>query len=139
MLFRSQVGLWRSSLATVTGDGDPEQVRTIVVTHETLPAIGVRPALGRWFSQPDDTPGTPETVVLTHGYWQRRFGGDSGIVGRRVTIDARPREVIGVMPQTFRFLNVEGDVILPQRFEPAQLLPNDVHAFVGIARLRPGV
>jgi len=77
-----EIGLWRSSSATVTGVGDPEQVRTVVATHETLPAIGVRPSLGRWFSQADDTPGTPETVMLMHGYWQRRFGGDAGIVGR---------------------------------------------------------
>lgn len=133
------VGLWRSASATVTGVGDPEQVQTIVATHETLPAIGVRPALGRWFSQADDTPGTPETVLLSDGYWQRRFGGAADIVGRVVTIDARPREVIGVMPRTFRFLNAEADIILPQRFEPAQLLPNDVHAYIGIARLRPGV
>ena len=134
-----EIGIWRSSSSTVTGIGDPEQVRTIVATHETLPAIGVRPALGRWFSQADDRPGTPETVMLTHGYWQRRFGGDTGILGRVVTIDARPREVIGVMPRTFRFLNAEADIILPQRFEPAELLPNDVHAFIGIARLKPGV
>jgi predicted permease len=87
----------------------------------------------------DDTYGTTETVILTDGYWQRRFGGDAGIVGRVVTIDARPREVIGVMPRTFRFLNAEADIILPQRFEPAQLLPNDVHTYIGIARLRPGV
>jgi len=134
-----EIGLWRSSSATVTGVGDPEQVRTVVATHETLPAIGVRPSLGRWFSQADDTPGTPETVMLMHGYWQRRFGGDAGIVGRVVTIDARPREVIGIMPRTFRFLNAEADIILPQRFEPAELLPNDVHAYIGIARLKPGV
>jgi predicted permease len=133
------VGLWRSASATVTGVGDPEQVRTIVVTHETLPAIGVRPARGRWFSQADDTPGTPETVMLTDGYWQRRFGGTADIVGRAVTIDGRPREVIGVMPRTFRFPNVEADIILPQRFEPEQLFPNDVHAYIGIARLKPEV
>jgi predicted permease len=134
-----EIGLWRSGSATVTGVGEPEQVRTIVATHETLPAIGVGPALGRWFSQADDTPGTPETVMLMHGYWQRRFGGDAGIVGRVVTIDARPREVIGVMPRSFRFLNAQADIILPQRFEAAELLPNDVHAFIGIARLKPGV
>ncbi len=135
----AEFGLWRPGAATVTGAGDPEQVRTIVVTHDTLPALGVRPAFGRWFSEADDTYGTTETVMLTDGYWQRRFGGDAGIIGRVVTIDARPREVIGVMPRTFRFLNAEADIILPQRFEPAQLLPNDVHTYIGIARLKPGV
>ncbi|HKH73799.1 MAG TPA: ABC transporter permease [Vicinamibacterales bacterium] len=143
----AEFGLWRPGAATVTGAGDPEQVRTIVVTHETLPALGVTPAIGRWFSAADDRYGTNETVMLTDGYWRRRFGGDAGIIGRAVTIDARPREVIGIMPRTFRFpiaglagvLNADADVILPQRFEPAQLLPNDVHTYIGIARLKPGV
>jgi predicted permease len=134
----AEFGLWHPAAANVTGLGEPEQVRTIVVTYETLPAIGVRPAIGRWFSREDDTPGTTETVILSHGYWQRRFAGESSVIGRVVTIDSRPREVIGVMPRTFRFLNVEADVILPQRFEPAQLTPNDVHMYMGIARLKPG-
>ena len=132
-------GLWRPGAATVTGLGDPEQVRTIVVTHDTLPALGIRPAIGRWFTAADDTTGTTETVLLANGYWQRRFGGDPGIIGRVVTIDARPREVIGVMPATFGFLNADADIILPQRFEAEQLLPNDVHTYIGIARLKPAV
>ena len=55
----AEFGLWRPGAATVTGAGDPEQVRTIVVTHDTLPALGVRPAFGRWFSEADDTTGRP--------------------------------------------------------------------------------
>jgi hypothetical protein len=58
----AEFGLWHTGAASVTGIGEPEQVRTIVVTHDTLPAIGARPAIGRWFSQEDDTPGTTETV-----------------------------------------------------------------------------
>ena len=135
----AEFGLWHTGAASVTGIGEPEQVRTIVVTHETLPAIGVRPAIGRWFSREDDTPGTTETVILSHGYWQRRFAGDAAVIGRVVTIDSRPREVIGVMPRTFRFVNAEADIFLPQRFEPAQLTPNDVHMYMAIARLKPGV
>jgi putative ABC transport system permease protein len=134
-----EFGVWHSEAANVTGLGDPEEVRTLVVTHGTLPAVGVVPALGRWFSSTDDTAGTAETVILTHGYWQRRFGGDRAAVGRSITIDSKPREVIGVMPQGFRFLNADPEVILPQRFEGNQLQPNDIHMYVGIARLRPGV
>ena len=78
-------------------------------------------------------------MILTYGYWQQRFAGSPSVIGSRVTIDSRPREVIGVMPQTFRFLNADAAVILPQRFEGPQLLPNDVHAYVGIARLKAGV
>jgi predicted permease len=132
-------GVWHTGAANVTGLGGPEEVRTLVVTHGTLRAVGVQPALGRWFSIGDDTPDTTETVILTHGYWQRRFGADRAVIGRAITIDSRPREVIGVMPQGFRFLSSDPEVILPQRFAGIQLQPNDVHAYVGIARLKPGV
>ncbi len=134
-----EFGVWHVAQASVTGRGEPEQVPALVVTHGTLPAVGVAPAIGRWFSVADDTPGTPETVILSYGYWQRRFAGSTGTVGSTLTIDGRPHVVIGVMPQTFRFLNVESPVILPQRFAGDQLLPNDAHAYVGIARLKPGV
>jgi predicted permease len=134
-----EFGVWHTEAANVTGLGAPEEIRTLVVTYGTLPAVGVAPALGRWFSSSDDTAGAAETAILTHGYWQRRFGGDRAAVGRTITIDSRPREVIGVMPQGFRFLNADPEVILPQRFEGSQLQPNDVHAYVGIARLKPGV
>jgi putative ABC transport system permease protein len=134
-----EFGVWRNGMGNVTGLGDLEEVQTLVVTYGTLAALGVRPALGQWFSQADDTPGTPETVVLSYGYWLQRFGGERTVIGRSITIDSRPREVIGVMPQGFRFLSSEPEVILPQRFEEEQLRPNDVHVFTGIARLKPGV
>ena len=134
-----EFGVWHTAAANVTGLGEPEEVRTLVVTYGTLPAVGLAPALGRLFSSADDTAGSTETVILTHGYWQRRFGGDRTVLGRTITIDSRPREVIGVMPQGFRFLNSNPELILPQRFEGDQLQPNDVHAYVGIARLKPGV
>jgi predicted permease len=135
----AEFGLWRSAQASVTGDGDPEEVPALVVTYGTLPAVGVPPLIGRSFSVADDSPGTPETAILMYGYWQRRFAGSAAVIGSTVTIDGRPREVIGVMPRTFRFLNADVAVILPQRFEGDQLLPNDVHSYVGIARLKPGV
>jgi hypothetical protein len=97
----------------------------------------VKPLLGRWFSQADDTPGSPETVILTYGYWQRRFGGDRSIVGCSLTVDSRPHTVIGMMPQDFRFQR-DPELILPQRFErnPQFLGP---FGYQGIARLKPGV
>src|SRR5262249_55025404 len=61
---------------TVAGMGDPEQIRTVWMTQEALPALGAQPFLGRRFSTEDDTPGAPETVILSHSYWMRRFGGD---------------------------------------------------------------
>ena len=132
-------GVWHTGAASVTGIGEPEEIRTLVVTYGTLLAIDVRPVLGRWFSPADDSAGTPETVILSHGYWQRRFAGDPAVLGRTITIDSRPRAVIGVMPRRFSFMNSSSDVILPQRFDGNQLQPNDVHSYVGIGRLKPGV
>jgi len=134
-----KIGIWRLSSATITGQGEPEQVQALVVTDGTLPALGVRPARGRWFSHADDTAGTAETIMLTNSYWRRRFGSDNGIVGKTIIVDSRPREVIGVMPQSFRFLNRDPDVLLPQRFDLNELQHNDVYGYAGIARLRPGV
>jgi predicted permease len=133
-----EMGLWSSGGASVTGLSEPEQVRTLFVTFGTLQALGVPPALGRWFSREDDTPGTPDTVLLSHGYWQRRFGGDPAIAGRTITIDARPRTVIGVMPASFSFLDVDADLILPQRFDRGRLFLGNF-SYQGIARLKAGM
>ena len=132
-----QFGLWSSGGASVTGVAEPELPRALFVTYGVLDAVGVKPLLGRWFSQTDDMPGSAETVMLTYGYWQRRFGGDTSIVGRTLTIDSRPRTVIGVMPEAFRFQR-DPELILPQRFERnAQFLAD--FGYQGIARLKTDV
>jgi len=133
-----EFGLWSNDDASITGVGEPEQVQALDVTYGILQALNVQPILGRWFSQADDTPGTPETVMLTYGYWQRRFGGSPSAVGRTFTVDSKPRTVIGVMPRDFRFLNAKADVILPLRFERnKEFLGN--FSYQGIARLKAGI
>src|SRR4029077_2507754 len=99
---------------------EPELSRALFVTYGVLDALDVQPLLGRWFSQADDTPGSPETVILTHDYWQRRFGGDRSIIGRVMTINLQPHTVIGVMPEAFRFQR-DPVLILPQRFERSRV------------------
>ena len=131
-----EYGVWNNGASSVTGAGDPEQVRTFRVTYGVLRAFGVQPQLGRWFSEADDSPATPETILLMHGYWQRRFGGDASILGRTINVDSRPRLVIGVMPRSFQ-LNGNPEIILPLRFNRAELQPT--FAYAGIARLKPGV
>jgi putative ABC transport system permease protein len=133
-----QMGLYGLGSAAVTGDGEPEQVRALTVTHGTLDALAVPPLTGRWFTPDDDRPRTPLTAILSYGYWQSRFGGDRSVVGRGITIDGRARQVIGVMPREFRFLDERVDVILPFRFDRAQAILGQFN-FNGIARLRPGV
>ncbi len=131
------IGLWSSGGASVTGLAEPEQVRALSVTFGTLEALGIQPILGRWFSQPDDTPGSPETVILTYGYWQRRFGGDRSVIGRTLTVDSTPHSVIGVMPASFGFRN-DPELILPQRFDRNKIFLGNF-SYQGIARLKPGV
>lgn len=133
-----EFGVWLPGIATVAGIGDPEQIKTVTMTQGLLPALGAQPFLGRLFSIEDDTPGTPETVILSHSYWMRRFGGDTRVLGRTVVMDFAPRQVIGVMPQTFRFLDLSPDVLLPQRF-PTANLRIEPFSYSGIARLKPGV
>ena len=130
-------GVWTSGAATVTGTGEPEQVVTVTATQGVLPALGVPAHVGRWFSEEDDTPGSPETVILSYGYWQRRFGGTGEVLGRTMIVDFIPRQVIGVMPRDFRFVDLSPDILLPQRF-PKSGRP-DEFSYTGIARLKPGV
>jgi len=131
-----EYGVWNNGASSITGLGDPEQVRTFQVTYGVLRAFGVPPELGRWFTEADDSPATPETVILMYGYWERRFGGDPRILERSITIDSRPRRIIGVMPQNFQ-LNGNPEIVLPLRFDRAQIPPT--FAYVGLARLKPGV
>ena len=108
-------GVWTSGAATVTGVGEPEQITTAMVTQGVLPAFSVPPSLGRWFSPEDDSPGGARTAILSHGYWQRRFGGDREILGRTVAIDFVPHQIVGVMPRDFRFVDLSPDLFLAQR------------------------
>jgi hypothetical protein len=103
-----------------------------------LQALAVPPTLGRWFSQADQIPNGPERVMLSYGYWQRRFGGDPAVVGRSVLVDSRYREIIGIMPQGFRFLDTDFDLIVPLAFDRRKLILAGF-GYHGVARLKPGV
>lgn len=131
-------GVWTSGSVTVTGMGDPEQLAAVTATQGVLPTLGVPAYFGRWFSKEDDTPGSPETVILSYGYWQRKFGGNREVLGRTMVIDLVPHQVIGVMPRDFRFVNLSTDIFVPRRFPKSGLRP-DEFSYTGIARLKPGI
>jgi putative ABC transport system permease protein len=133
-----QIGIWSRGTANLSGGALPEEVTTVNVTEGTLPALGVHPAAGRFFSAEDHVPGSEETVILTHEYWQRRFGGDPFVVGRTLTVDATPRTVVAVMPAGFRFLDETPDIVLPLRFAPGTVTLGGFN-FEGLGRLSPGV
>jgi putative ABC transport system permease protein len=132
-----EVGLWTTGTVSVTGQAEPEQVSTLYVTDGTLPALGVQPVLGRRFSKQDDSPGTADTVMLLHEYWQRKFGGDRSVVGRTMMIDGRSREIIGILPESFRFLDAKPGLIIPYKLDRAKVFVGNF-SYQGIARLKPG-
>lgn len=141
------MGVWSPSSASVTGLAEPEQVRVVAVSDGVLQALAVPPALGRWLAAADQIPGAPEpgsfsgrstTALLSYGYWQRRFGGDRSAIGRNITVDSLPREIVGVMPQGFRIVNTDFDLIAPLAFIRNNL-PMAGFGFQGVARLKPGV
>src|SRR6185369_4883405 len=83
--------------------------------------------------------GSPKTVVLTYGYWQRHFGGDPSAVGRAITLDGEPREIIGVLPKEFRFLDYrEVELIVPMQIDRSKVKLGGF-SYEGLARLKPGV
>ena len=132
------LGVWVTGTANVTGVAEPEQVRTVELSDGVLQTLSVPPEIGRWLSPADQVPGGPERVMLSHGYWQRRFGGDRSAVGRNLTVDSRPREIVGVLPPGFRLVDAEFDVIVPLAFDRGKLILAGF-GYQGIARLKPGV
>ena len=133
-----QFGIWNGDTVSVTGLGAPEQVQALLVTEGTLNALGVQPILGRWFTPKDDAPGSPEPVILAYGYWQRRFGGDRLVIGKQIRLDGTLKEIIGVMPQSFRFLDMKPELLQPFRLDRAKTTLGNF-SYQGIARLKPGV
>jgi len=142
------LGFFSDGGATVTGVGDPEQARVRLVSDGVLQALGVQPMLGRWFSKADHAPQAAgpvfqpgAAVILTYAYWQRKFGGDAAVIGRSMSIDSRPTEIVGVMPAGFRFLNMtpEAEVILPIQLDRSRVVLAGFGNLRGIGRLKPGV
>jgi putative ABC transport system permease protein len=129
--------LWQGAAVSVTGTGEPERAQALRFTDGMLDILRVRPALGRDFSLEDDTPGSPDRLLISHAYWQRKFGGDPSAVGRTLTVDGRAHEVIGVLPAHFRFLDRNPQILLPFRFNRAEVHVGNF-SYMGIARLKPG-
>jgi putative ABC transport system permease protein len=125
---------------SLTGAGDPAQLRGARVTASFFPTMNVQPALGRWFTEQDATPGHERVVMLEHGLWERRFGSDRAIVGRTIQLSGRPYEVIGVMPAGFQYPD-DATLWLPLApVEPyKQIMESRGSYWLNvIGRLRPG-
>ena len=130
---------WVMSYA-LTGAGEPERLKGMTVTASFFSLLGVQPALGRSFVADEDWRGKDGVVVISAGLWQRRFGSDPTLVGRTISLDGRPRVVVGVLPADFRFNNVAFDVWVPMGWT-AESIANTrrAHNLRVIARLKSGV
>jgi predicted permease len=132
------LGIWGAFRATVTGIAEPEELRLVEVSDGALQALAVPAVQGRWLAAADTVPNSQRTMMLSYGYWQRRFGGDPSVIGRIIQVDSNPRQIVGVMPEGFRFVNADFDLIEPLTIDRSSLvLPG--FGFDCVARLKPGI
>jgi predicted permease len=120
--------------------GAAERVVGMDVTPSFFSLVRATPYRGRFFSDAEGEPGNQRKVVLTHGWWQQQFGGDESIVGREVRLDGEPHTVVGILPDTFRFLSPDTRLYRPLAFTPEQKSDEARHSnnWTMIARLKPG-
>lgn len=123
---------------TLTGSGQPEQLKGVRVSAAYFDIFGTQAALGRTFAADEDQPGKSDVVVLSHGLWQARFGGDPSLVGRTLTLNGKPRTVIGVLPANGPFDRSWIQIYGPLAFEPSDRT-RDYHWLLSYAKLKPGV
>jgi predicted permease len=132
------MGVWTSREVTVTGLGEPEQVTANLIGDGLLRTLAVQPEAGRPLTGADQVPGASRTALLSYGYWQRRFGGDPSVIGRKILVDALPREIVGVMPASFRIADTPAELILPMQLDRRQAILEGFY-LSSLARLKPGV
>jgi predicted permease len=133
------IGAYQYDAFTVSGTGQPEHLNGMDVTDGTLPLLGVKPVLGRLFTRRDDAANTAKTVLISYGYWQRKFGGSAQAIGRVLTIDGDAHEVIGVLPRDFNFLDArDTTLIVPMQWDRGKTKLGNF-SYEAIARLKPGV
>ncbi len=146
MDFRDQTSTFSAVAALIgniyglTGEGaDPERVIGARVSASFVPALGVRLQRGRNFLPQEDRYGNEHEVILSDGYWRRRFGADPAMVGRAINLDGSPTTVVGLMPPDFTFGDVDYDVYVPLAMNPQLLTLRKARGMTLVGRLKPGI
>ena len=136
----SDLVLYSNGNENLQGAGEAVRLRTVTASANLFNALGVEPLRGRTFAAGDDEPGAPPVVILSEGFWRRRFAGDPAAVGQTITLDGRASTVIGVMPSRFRFPagTDATDLWSPLALSPAERASRGSHLYGVIARLAPG-
>ena len=136
----SEMAAYSTQSATVGGAGaDPDRVPIAAVSSSFFPLLRVQPALGRAFSAEDDSPKGAAVVILSHGYWHSRFGGDPSVLGRIIPLNGVPTQIVGIMPRTFAYPRPNTQLWVPIGIDPANPGNRKGHGTRAIGRLAPGV
>jgi putative ABC transport system permease protein len=137
-----QMGIYATDPINLSDNGGelPERIRYAEGSWDLFPTLGVTPEIGRLFSKSDDSPQATATVVLTHGLWERRYGGDKNILGKTIQLDSHPYTVIGVLPSWFVYPDTRTQLWAAFYHDqsPAQVQKVDLHNYFVVGRLRPG-
>ncbi|WP_163786134.1 ABC transporter permease [Myxococcus vastator] len=139
--FESIAGYTSISLRLVRSEGS-QMVQVTLTSGSFFDMLKVKPAMGRLYGPDDDLPGAEKVVVLSHGGWQRYFGGDTSVVGRTIDLEGAPRTIIGVLPSGFQFALAEAaDIWTTHRpnMPPGMLVPRNLRWVRAVGRLAPGV
>lgn len=125
----------------LTGTGEPERIKSCVVTTNFFQVLGIKPMIGRSFLPEEETIGSPRVVILSNALWERLLGSDPNLTNKTLTLNGNPVAVIGVMPPGFDLqfpTNMRVDMWLPLRIDPANFDRNN-HYLYALARLKPGI
>src|SRR5215207_6340145 len=130
------IAIYNATAANLTGAGEPERLPIATVTADFFKVFGVNPLLGRTFVEGEDAKGKNQVCVISHAFWQRRFGGDPNVVGKSLSLNNTQTQVVGVMPAEFKFPRYEIDLWTPLAHDPKRTAP---YFYAAVARLKPGV
>lgn len=133
-----QLALYRWWSTNLSGVEPPERIQGFLVTANFLDAIGMKPIMGRNFSEEENQPGKDAVAIITHSLWQRRFGGDPNIINKTIKLNSITRTVIGVMPERFNFPK-GAEVYAPIAITPELARSRGNHSYYVVGRLKPGV
>ncbi|HEY3738272.1 MAG TPA: ABC transporter permease [Bryobacteraceae bacterium] len=130
---------YRNESVNMLGEGEPLRLVGSAISWDMLPMLGVKPIVGRWFTESEDQAGAAGTAVLSYALWQNRFGGEANVVGRKILLDNEAFTVIGVMPKDFYFPTRVPQIWTPQRFAPSDYVDRNDNYIYGLGKLKPGV
>jgi putative ABC transport system permease protein len=124
----------------LTSGREPERLPTLIVSSGFFTTLGIPPAIGRGFIRQDEDWGSHRVAIISHGLWQRQFGGDGNLVGQSITLNNQPFVVVGILPRDFSFLGVDAQIFVPMAFEPGDHMNSHSNHFLRMfGRLRPGI